>query len=248
MPDDYRTITRELFALPLDEFTASRNRKAKELKAAGQTDLATQVAALRKPSLPLWAVNRVAGADGVLNLVRDAAEAAAKAQRGTSSADVRSTAQQFDRVLHEADQRAAAALQDAGHAASDDAIRRAREMIRAAALQGGDTWERLADGALAAEPEQADSLTMFAAAARHAAADAPPDQVDARFEARALQRKARDDARLAERALERAQRMRAEATALAERAAEADTRAHEAEEQAEHAREQAEESARAAGD
>ena len=241
---DFDSVARELLALPVDEFTASRNSKVKELKAAGDDALAVQVGALRRPSLPLWAVNQLAN-DGVLNLVRDAADAAAKAQLGTSSAELRTTAQEFERVLHEAGQRAADALQAGGHAASDDAVRRARELIRTAALQGGETWERLASGALTAEPELADSLAMLAAAER-AAPEGPPPA--AARDLRLARRKAQDDARLAERALERAQRMRAEATAMAERAAEADSRAREAEEQAERAREQAEESARAAGE
>src|SRR5687768_4341038 len=116
---DHDSVARELLALPVDEFTANRNSKVKELKAAGDADLAAQVAALRKPSLPLWAVNQLAN-DGVLNLVRDAAEAATKAQMGTSTDELRSSAQQFERALQDAGQRAASALQAGGHAASDD--------------------------------------------------------------------------------------------------------------------------------
>lgn len=67
-----------LYALPLGEFTAARDARAKELKG---TDLAGPVKALRKPSLPAWVVNLLVRRDAeqvtqVLDLgaaLRDAA-------------------------------------------------------------------------------------------------------------------------------------------------------------------------------
>lgn len=50
----------DLYAVPLGEFTAARDRMVKELKAAGDDDAARRVKAIRKPSLPAWAVNRLA--------------------------------------------------------------------------------------------------------------------------------------------------------------------------------------------
>jgi DNA repair exonuclease SbcCD ATPase subunit len=47
-------IADELYALPLPEFTAARDARAKELKGS---DLAAPVKALRKPSLAAWVVN-----------------------------------------------------------------------------------------------------------------------------------------------------------------------------------------------
>ena len=43
-------LTAELLAQPLEKFTAYRNTKAKQLKASGQVDLASQLSALKKPS------------------------------------------------------------------------------------------------------------------------------------------------------------------------------------------------------
>jgi len=50
----------ELFALPLDEFTAARNALAKRLKQDGDAEAAEQVRALPKPSVAVWTVNQLA--------------------------------------------------------------------------------------------------------------------------------------------------------------------------------------------
>jgi hypothetical protein len=49
-----------LFELPLAEFTAARNDLARRLKRAGQADAAARVQALRKPTIPVWAINQLA--------------------------------------------------------------------------------------------------------------------------------------------------------------------------------------------
>ena len=54
LPTDLLSVADELYGLPLPEFTPARDARAKELKG---TDLATQVKALRKPSVAAWVVN-----------------------------------------------------------------------------------------------------------------------------------------------------------------------------------------------
>ena len=49
-----------LYDLPLAEFTAARNEVAKRLAREGERDAAERVRALRKPSVPAWAVNQLA--------------------------------------------------------------------------------------------------------------------------------------------------------------------------------------------
>lgn len=49
-----------LYALPLESFTAERNRLAKALRDGGDVELADEVAALRKPVLAAWVVNQLA--------------------------------------------------------------------------------------------------------------------------------------------------------------------------------------------
>ena len=48
----------DLYSLPLDRFTASRDLLARWLRSRGSNDEATTVARLRKPSLAAWGLNR----------------------------------------------------------------------------------------------------------------------------------------------------------------------------------------------
>ena len=49
-----------LFAAPLGEFIAVRNVLARELRAEGKKEDADEVAALKKPPVPVWVVNQLA--------------------------------------------------------------------------------------------------------------------------------------------------------------------------------------------
>jgi hypothetical protein len=50
----------ELYSAPLDEFVARRTELAKQLKGEGRADEAAEVAAARKPSVPVWTANQLA--------------------------------------------------------------------------------------------------------------------------------------------------------------------------------------------
>jgi hypothetical protein len=54
---DLLEIATELYALTPAAFTASRNDRAKEVKASGDGELAAQVKGLPKPSMAAWVVN-----------------------------------------------------------------------------------------------------------------------------------------------------------------------------------------------
>ncbi len=53
----------ELYGLPLERFTAERDSLVKELRAAGSTEDAATVKALRKPIVSAWALNALARED-----------------------------------------------------------------------------------------------------------------------------------------------------------------------------------------
>jgi hypothetical protein len=59
IPADLETRVDALFALDPSEFTAARDRDAKELRAAGRSDDAATVKALKKPTVAAWALNQV---------------------------------------------------------------------------------------------------------------------------------------------------------------------------------------------
>ena len=50
----------ELYGLPLDEFTARRNALARDLRKAGDTERAAEVAKLKRPTVAAWTVNQLA--------------------------------------------------------------------------------------------------------------------------------------------------------------------------------------------
>ncbi len=50
----------ELYALPLEEFTAARNELVRQLQDAGDKGSAKEVRSFRKPTLAAWAVNQLA--------------------------------------------------------------------------------------------------------------------------------------------------------------------------------------------
>lgn len=51
------TVARELYGLPLDQFTATRDARASEARKTGETQLAQSLKQLRKPSTGAWIAN-----------------------------------------------------------------------------------------------------------------------------------------------------------------------------------------------
>ena len=258
---NFEALAAELLAQPVDLFTPRRNARVKELKASGRADLASQLSGLKKPSLPLWAANQVAAHNrprlDELRIAGQAlikAQAAAAAGRANAARELRAASEEFQQRLEAAGNAAASALRDGGHAAGEDALRRIREILRLAGLQGGDTWRQLEMGAMTTEPRPGeDMLEVFGMGRGKVslplggrAGEGVSKRAEARRDEQRAQKAARVDAGRAQRATATARRLRqeaTEATAAAERAAE---RAKAAEDEATHARSQAEKSQRAA--
>lgn len=251
---DLVDLTAELLAEPPEQFTSKRNARAKELKAAGQGDMARQLLDVKKPPLPLWAVNQVMRDDpATLRKVHESSQGVTKAQQATgrgradAAKELRSASEELQRNLEAATTVAADALRRRGHAPTEETLRRIREIIRLAVTQDGDAWDRLKKGALASEPEPTDDLTaMFRAGSAPAA---KPTKADEQAEARRVQeiaeREARADVERAQQLEATAKRLRneaREATAAAERA---EQRAKTAEDEAAAAKTQAQKSQRA---
>jgi hypothetical protein len=79
-----------LFGLPLDRFIPERDTLVKELRAAGDRSTADRVKALRKPTVPAWALNQLARQDprGVADLVQLGTRLRDAQRRAISGADV----------------------------------------------------------------------------------------------------------------------------------------------------------------
>jgi hypothetical protein len=68
---DLASAAKELYALPPGDFTAARDERAAQARAAGDRDLARAIGGLRRPVVSAWLVNQLAraAADQVAELV-----------------------------------------------------------------------------------------------------------------------------------------------------------------------------------
>jgi hypothetical protein len=245
----------ELLAGPLNEFTSRRNSKSKELKAAGQGELAAEVATLKKPPVAVWAVNELARSNKpMLERLRRAGEGVVQAQSGAvagrknAALELRSASDALQRELEAALRTAGDVLRADGHAADEATLRRVQEMLRLAAVSGGETWDRLHRGALISEPRAGEDMLTAAfalgpgggrgteatrarangeKAARSAAREAA--ETEKRIEMEHVLRTAKADDEAAQQAEQTARRLREEADRLAADAKRANEKARQAE-------------------
>jgi len=129
----------ELYALPLDEFTPARNELAKQLAAGGDKAAADAVRALRKPSVPAWAVNQVARRDpkGVTALFDTGKQLRAAQQKlirsGDTAAVKEATVAERAAVRALVDD-AKSILTEAGHAPNEATLERIADTLYATAV------------------------------------------------------------------------------------------------------------------
>lgn len=80
---------RDLYGLPLEQFTAERNALAKRLRQQGDRERAAEVAKLRKPSVAAWAVNQLVRTQKrEFDALLKAGDALQQAQAGLLGGDV----------------------------------------------------------------------------------------------------------------------------------------------------------------
>jgi hypothetical protein len=254
-------VVAQLLAGPLNEFTNARNAKAKELKAAGQRELAAEVAGLKKPPVAVWAVNQLARRNKpVLERLRRAGESVVQAQSGAVSGrknaalELRSASEALQRELEAALREIGDVLRAGDHAADEATLRRVQEMLRLAAVSGGETWDRLQRGALISEPRAGEDMLTAAfalgstgsagsAAPRVPATDARAARTAAReaaatekrIETEHVLRTARADEEVAQQAAQNAHRLREEADRMAADAKRVGEKARQAEKELERA-------------
>jgi hypothetical protein len=216
----------ELYALPLDEFTGARDELARSLRKEGRPDEAAEVAALRKPVLAAWVVNRLVREERRLTTRLIDAAAGIKAGRANADEGFRET---LDELLA-----AARALIEREGRSPDDVVQQVAGTLRAGAASDP---ELLASGTLTHPLEASGFAAMAGASPARPSSRAsqgrrrkPKPRVDrnkvdearralaeARAEARSLRRAAADAER-------RSRDARSEADAARERVAQAEAR------------------------
>src|SRR2546425_1661288 len=254
-------VVAQLLAGSLDEFTNARNAKAKELKAAAQKELADEVAGLKKPPVAVWAVNQLARRyASVLGRLRRSGEGVVQAQSGAVSGrknaapELRSASEALQRELEATVGEAGEVLRAGDHAADEATLRRVQEMLRLAAVSGGDTWDRLQRGALISEPRAGEDMLTAAFAVGSAGTAGPTAprvkasearaartagreaaETEKRIEMEHVVRTAKADEQAAQQAAQTARRLREEADRIAADAKRAGERARQAEKELERA-------------
>jgi len=188
----------ELFAAPLDEFVAVRNRISSELRKAGDKEAADEVKAIKKPSAVVWALNGLAREDraGVRALV-EAADRMRKVQSGrgrTSFADAQKALNEATRKLAK---RGAELLAEGDRKPSDTMVQRLDRALTAAAASS-ETSELLRTGRLLEEPEPVGFGGIGEVVAAPASSRTPAAKEPSARERRAAEREAERRERLDE--------------------------------------------------
>lgn len=125
-------VADQLYALPLEDFTAARNLQEKHARQAGDRDLATAIHALAKPSAAAWLVNQLVSAhrddvEPLLELGADMREAT----KNLAGDQLREMSRQQHELIHALVQQTRALARDAGRTVSDNVAREVAETLHA---------------------------------------------------------------------------------------------------------------------
>jgi hypothetical protein len=218
----------ELYGLPLDRFVPERAALAKALRSAGDRAGASEVAAMRKPSIAAWAVNQLVRTQSrAVKELFAAGDALSNAQEEliAGRGDARSLREANARERSAVDALLALArglLTGEGHELSPAILDRVSDTLHAAALDDG-ARDAIRKGRLERELQHVGLGAV-------AAVSAPAARTERRTEDRRAARIAEADARrrteVAERAVRAAEQRREVAARSLAEAEEALARAH----------------------
>ncbi|TMB92851.1 MAG: hypothetical protein E6J45_01315 [Chloroflexi bacterium] len=162
MSKEYGEAVAVLMRAPLGGFVAARADMVRALRKQGNPDLAKHIAALRRPSLILWALNQAGTATaGELDELRAAGDRLRRAQAALLQGD-RSAVEQMSpatlehrRAVDTVTRRLGMVITAAGHAASAETLRRLSDDLRNASFADAGEWSALRAGRLLSEPAPA---------------------------------------------------------------------------------------------
>lgn len=171
-------LVAELYALPLEEFTAARDARARQLRADGDRQAAEQVKRLRKPSVAAWALNALARRHGaeVKALLAAGAELRDAQRRLLETGDrqaLRATSARERELVEALAATAARELGAAGHPAGPALRERLFATLHAASADE-QVRRHLAAGRLTGDHEISDLGFAAGFAAAGGAEPAPP--------------------------------------------------------------------------
>lgn len=172
-------VADELYGLPLADFTATRNTRAKRARDDGDRDLAEQIKDLAKPTVAGWLVNRLVRTHpGELAPLRDLGTRLREATTKLRGDDLRALTRQRHQLVGVLVAQARRLGADEGQQVSDQ-VARALEQTFDAALADPDAAEQVLAGRLA-DALQPEGFVLGGAAPARAAKSKPRDDTAAK--------------------------------------------------------------------
>ncbi len=145
---DFEEAAEELYARSPDEFTAARNAAAKQARSQGDRELAARITALRKPTLPAWAVNQMARrCRGDVESLLDLGRPLRESSTGLSGDELRQLTRQRHQLVQSLVQQARDLAAGDGRRLSEDAVQGVRQTFEAT-LSDADSADAVAAGRL----------------------------------------------------------------------------------------------------
>ncbi len=126
-------VAGELYGLAPEEFTAARNARAKEAKAAGDAELAARVQSLRKPTAGAWLLNQLVRQHAdLVQQVLDLGGQLRAAQGTLGAGELRALDQQRRQLTRAVAEQAAGLGRDAGRRVTPATTAEVEETLRSA--------------------------------------------------------------------------------------------------------------------
>src|ERR671939_1045404 len=131
--DGVEGIAQRLYGLLPEDFTAARDRAARQAKANGDRTTAAAISGLRRPSLAAWLVNALVRhrADEVEQLLA-LGDALRSAQLGLVGDQVRTLSRQRQQLIAAVGRQARALARELGHPVSEDVGQEVEQTLGAA--------------------------------------------------------------------------------------------------------------------
>ncbi|WP_395108206.1 hypothetical protein [Actinomadura sp. SCN-SB] len=143
---DFSSAARELYGVPPDEFTSTRKRLVQEARSEGDAALAKRIGALRRPTLPAWAVNLLSrfAADDLGELLDVGARLR---EAWASGGGIGGLEQRRGELVSRLVRKARDLAGEAGRPLRDPAVREVEDTLQAATVDG-DIAEEVRQGRL----------------------------------------------------------------------------------------------------
>jgi hypothetical protein len=175
-PDVVEAAADDLYGLPLDEFTAARNERAKQARANGDSQAAAAIGKLPKPSRAAWLANQLARERA--DEIRPLLELGQSMRQATAALDaerLRQASRQQRQLVRALVQQAQQLAEAAGQAMSDATARDLEDTLHAA-LADEQAARQLAQGRLTSGLSRSGFPGIDASASHAAASSAAKDK------------------------------------------------------------------------